>query len=698
MESRNSGSNLESAKQATPQAIAALINRYLEPKGITAKSSFKDGCLQIMLESTNVPSQKVLVPAIRRLMIKLVTESIQKVKVYGKKTGDDFPAWNEEFELVEQIKDSVPSIDKESGIEEKVGENSSTSVELEPQTQAFTDSASSQTTLNVDAGLKKSAKQGDIAAISSLINSQLLEGIVANITSKDNCLHVVLISAKSIEKESLVERIRTLLFDLDLDLNLYHSVKIYSRKEIQGSIASQLMWIEGFELVVRSTDSNLVPRSSQNLEEVTTGSTAKTNLASERAKIEVIILEGYDFPIWRYAKQGWLLLSRNWQSLITFSVIFIVVLIALEFLESVVRSSILTPLAIKCDTPCIQFSGGYQTLKITALLIRVTFNCINLAIQTLFFAGFLNVALKKLRRKTTKLNDFLIGFNPPHLFRLALFGCVIGLLTSLPIITFVVLLLIFGAWFYEPSGWFSISFLLLALSGGWLGTTSLIFTVPLVIDYNLGSWKAMKTSLRIVQKSWLRIFAFVLSNLSLVFIAGFVVGLIISLLKLPDNLASILGLGFLASLFTCSISCAYEDVISMKATERKKTKTGEQNLTELVLSILLALLICAVVSASVVPNIVVFYLFLIGGLACIPATIATNKGYNFGVWWLYGFLLLFWIAFFHSLFLKDKNSNVLKMSNRTQLNALEQLKELKDKGIISETEFEKKKSEILDRI
>lgn len=93
---------LELAKQGNAKAIAILMNRQLPPKGITAKAAFKEGCLQIMLESAQVPNQQALVAFIRKGITSLGTESIQKVKVYGRQKGEDFPAWSEEFELVVQ--------------------------------------------------------------------------------------------------------------------------------------------------------------------------------------------------------------------------------------------------------------------------------------------------------------------------------------------------------------------------------------------------------------------------------------------------------------------------------------------------------------------------------------------------------------------------------------------------------------------
>jgi hypothetical protein len=57
------------SKEGNPQAIATLINRQLQPKGITAKAAIKNGCLQIMLESAQVLNQQALVPFIRKGVI-----------------------------------------------------------------------------------------------------------------------------------------------------------------------------------------------------------------------------------------------------------------------------------------------------------------------------------------------------------------------------------------------------------------------------------------------------------------------------------------------------------------------------------------------------------------------------------------------------------------------------------------------------
>ncbi|QFS48859.1 hypothetical protein GXM_06353 [Nostoc sphaeroides CCNUC1] len=98
---------LELAKQGDAQAIASVINYLLQPKDITAKVVLKDGCLQVMLESFQVPEQKSSVTFIRKLIIKLEAISIKSVKIYGKGKGQTSVAWIDYLHLTpenEEIK------------------------------------------------------------------------------------------------------------------------------------------------------------------------------------------------------------------------------------------------------------------------------------------------------------------------------------------------------------------------------------------------------------------------------------------------------------------------------------------------------------------------------------------------------------------------------------------------------------------
>ncbi|MEH2416240.1 hypothetical protein [Nostoc sp.] len=90
---------LKLARQGDVQAIASLMNRHLRPKAITAKVAFKDACLEVMLESAQVPNQRISVAFVRKGLTALGAASIEIVKVYGQQTGNDFPAWSKEFDL-----------------------------------------------------------------------------------------------------------------------------------------------------------------------------------------------------------------------------------------------------------------------------------------------------------------------------------------------------------------------------------------------------------------------------------------------------------------------------------------------------------------------------------------------------------------------------------------------------------------------
>lgn len=90
---------VESAKQGDPQAIAALMNLALEPRGITARTKLNDGCLYVCLRSSYALNQVPLVNFIRRGLAGLGVQSIQTVTVYGQKIGQSAPVWRETLHL-----------------------------------------------------------------------------------------------------------------------------------------------------------------------------------------------------------------------------------------------------------------------------------------------------------------------------------------------------------------------------------------------------------------------------------------------------------------------------------------------------------------------------------------------------------------------------------------------------------------------
>ncbi|MEH2295377.1 hypothetical protein [Nostoc sp.] len=138
---------LQLAKQGNPKAIATIINRQLEPKGIIAQVDLKDNCLQILIEAVQLPPQHIIVEYFRKSFTHLGATAIKTIKVYGKRPGEVFFDWHELLDLVE------------------------------PTAQE----------------LLKMAKTGDNKSINIVINQYLQpQGVIAKVNFKDGCLRVIL--------------------------------------------------------------------------------------------------------------------------------------------------------------------------------------------------------------------------------------------------------------------------------------------------------------------------------------------------------------------------------------------------------------------------------------------------------------------------------------------------------------------------
>ncbi|BBD62669.1 hypothetical protein NIES2109_55150 [Nostoc sp. HK-01] len=80
-------------------AINTLLMQWLNLPNITAKTNLKQDYLQVMLESARVPEQNLLVPVIQKELTNLGIQSVKKVKIYGRETGEDLLDWQHEFHV-----------------------------------------------------------------------------------------------------------------------------------------------------------------------------------------------------------------------------------------------------------------------------------------------------------------------------------------------------------------------------------------------------------------------------------------------------------------------------------------------------------------------------------------------------------------------------------------------------------------------
>ncbi|MEG3919644.1 MULTISPECIES: hypothetical protein [unclassified Microcoleus] len=90
----------ELAKQGNlATAIASWLNSQLQSEGITASANLDGDCLDVILEAEQVPIENTLVDFVRTELTNLQPDSIRKVKVEGRESGQIAAAWSQEFSL-----------------------------------------------------------------------------------------------------------------------------------------------------------------------------------------------------------------------------------------------------------------------------------------------------------------------------------------------------------------------------------------------------------------------------------------------------------------------------------------------------------------------------------------------------------------------------------------------------------------------
>ena len=90
---------LNLAKQGNPEAIAALINKSLQPKGITVSAAVAGNCLTLIAESQTAPEKAALVEFIHQGISNLNLKAIERIVIQGKVAGQKQSSWREMVEL-----------------------------------------------------------------------------------------------------------------------------------------------------------------------------------------------------------------------------------------------------------------------------------------------------------------------------------------------------------------------------------------------------------------------------------------------------------------------------------------------------------------------------------------------------------------------------------------------------------------------
>ncbi|WP_434686190.1 hypothetical protein [Pseudanabaena minima] len=89
----------EKAQHGDISAISTLMNRSFQRRGVTASVKLKTDCLQILLESSEVPDRSVYVSMILVGIQKLAIANVNTLEIYGKRTGSNMPNWSHKVNL-----------------------------------------------------------------------------------------------------------------------------------------------------------------------------------------------------------------------------------------------------------------------------------------------------------------------------------------------------------------------------------------------------------------------------------------------------------------------------------------------------------------------------------------------------------------------------------------------------------------------
>ena len=96
---------------------------------------------------------------------------------------------------------------------------------------------------------------------------------------------------------------------------------------------------------------------------------------------------------------------------------------------------------------------------------------------------------------------------------------------------------------------------------------------------------------------------------------------------------------------------------------------------------------------------IILILIVAAGLGFIPAEIAKNKGKeNYWLWWFYGWML-FIVAIIHAMCLEDSSVSKSLTTTTAPYGSADELlkfKELLDKGVITQEEFDAKKKQLIN--
>jgi hypothetical protein len=101
---------LDLAKARDLNALKQLLNQTIKPNAAQIHDiCIRKDCLQISIESINIPDQLTLIPLVQHTISQLQVSSIHTLEVYGHTIGDELPHWMQQLNSISSAHAAVGS-------------------------------------------------------------------------------------------------------------------------------------------------------------------------------------------------------------------------------------------------------------------------------------------------------------------------------------------------------------------------------------------------------------------------------------------------------------------------------------------------------------------------------------------------------------------------------------------------------------
>ncbi len=213
------------AKQGDFAAIAALMNRALQPKGIVVRVAHQNGHLRVLLEGQTIPDQKVLAPYVYKGISTLQIPKLHTLGILGRVHGTSTSAWSETFALT--TADLELSTKPPTHLEPDNPDRKQTLDPSESESQGEDDL--------IDNPENNSTGESDVASVANLdtiathLNQALAtEGLVFEASLDDRILRLTAKTNQILEGDTFAKAVQTLL--LPLNVSDIDKVQLYKQK------------------------------------------------------------------------------------------------------------------------------------------------------------------------------------------------------------------------------------------------------------------------------------------------------------------------------------------------------------------------------------------------------------------------------------------------------------------------------------